>query len=69
MIICTEHELKVGDIKHGNVTDANLNWCRVAFRVIRETTEAEYRERAAELSTIDNPPFDGPMRFYEVAMD
>ena len=69
MIICTEHELAIGETCKGPITDANLNWCHVAFVVVREATEDEYRTRAAELSPVDNPPFDCPMRFYEVAMD
>jgi len=69
VIICTEHTLAIGEAVQGPVSDSNLIRHVVAFVVIREATEEEYRQRAAELSSVDNPPFDVPMRFYEVAMD
>lgn len=69
MIICTEHVLTVGQRCCGPVNDANLIPHIVAFVVLRETDEAEYLAHVAELSQCENPPFDRPMQFYEVAMD
>ena len=69
MIICTEHTLAIGESVQGPVTDANMVRHVVAFVVIREATEQQYRRNASELSTLPNPPFEVPMRFYEVAMD
>jgi len=69
MIICTEHTLAVGEQVYGPVNDAHLVRHRVAFVVLRETDEDEYRRYAAEHSDLPCPPFDGPMRFYVVSMD
>ena len=70
MIICTKEALAVGDYRRGPTTDANMNYYDLAFVVIRETTEDEYRQFAAEHAP-HHPftPFTRPMRFYVVSTD
>lgn len=69
MIICTEHTLAVGERVLGPVTDANLVRHEVAFVVLRETTEEDYRRHAIDVAGYVGPPFKAPHRFYIVAMD
>ena len=70
MIICSEETLAIGEYRRGRVSDMHADYHDgIAFVVVREATEEEYRRHAEECGAAYNPPFYVPMRFYEVAMD
>lgn len=69
MIICTEHDLSVGEHVHGPTTDSKMELHEVAFVVLRVATHAEYVEHAMRVAGTVGDPFNRPMNFYEVAMD
>ena len=71
MIICSEDALVVGEYRRGRMTDHDRDWHDdIAFIVLSETTEDEYRRYVSEVApSAINPPFERPMKFYRISTD
>lgn len=72
MIIATDTPFTIGERKTGPLADKNRKYHTMTFVVLREATEAEYRQSALDHGASEHDayaPFKAPHRFYAIATD
>lgn len=69
LVIGTYKQWAVGEHVVAQVTDPQGVAHALAFVVLAEATEADYRRCCRELGSDNDTPFLAPARFYQIATD